>query len=237
MISILVYCPSVPHIEQLLSYSSLFELQFHICQNPSQALSGFTRYKPQYFVVQCDDTTAQELHFVRSLSPDIPTLVLTRRDNETAAVMALQNGADYLLHYPCGTIEFYHQLSNFIRLTTKRAIPESRLLHIGELTIFLNNNQVMLRDEFLPLTTTEYKLLIILANNLNQIVSTEKLYNELYSNSELKYTSRAVNMHISNLRHKLHIEEFALLRLETVRGKGYALYYNSGDDDGGNKNG
>ncbi len=235
MISILVYCPSVPHIEQLLSYSSLFELQFHISKSRSQALSSFTHYKPQYFVVECNNITAQELHFVRSLSPDIPTLVLTRQDNEPAAVKALQDGADYLLHYPCGSIEFYHQLNNFIRLTTKRAVPESRLLHIGELTIFLNNNQVMLRDEFLPLTTTEYKLLIVLANNLNQIVSTEKLYNELYSNSELKYTSRALNMHISNLRHKLHIEEFALLRLETVRGKGYALYYST--EDGGMKNG
>ncbi len=237
MISILVYCPSVPHIEQLLSHSSLFELQFHISKSQSQALSSFTRYKPQYFVVECNNITAQELHFVRSLSPDIPTLVLTQQDNEPAAVKALQDGADYLLHYPCGSIEFYHQLNNFIRLTTKRTVPESSLLHIGDLKIFLNNNQVMLHDEFLPLTTTEYKLLIILANNLNQIVSTEKLYNELYSNSELKYTSRALNMHVSNLRHKLHIEEFALLRLETVRGKGYALYYNNEDSDGGNKNG
>lgn len=237
MISVLVYCPSVPDMEQLISYSSLFELQFHICQNPTEALSGFTHYRPQYFVVQCDDTAATELHFCKSLSPDIPMLVLTQQNNEPAAVKALQEGADYLLHYPVGNIEFYHQLSNFIRLTSKQPVPESQLLHIGELAIFLNNNQVMLGSDLIPLTGTEHKLLLILAANLNQIVSTDKLYMELYSSSELQYTSRALNMHISNLRHKLNIEQHTCLRLETVRGKGYALYYSDKNNNGDEYNG
>ena len=99
-------------------------------------------------------------------------------------------------------------------------------MHLGHLQIFLHNNQVMLKGELLPLTATEYKLLLCFAHNLNKIVSIDKLYQEVYPRSEVKYTSRALNMHISNLRHKLKLEEFAPLRLETRRGKGFGMFYN-----------
>lgn len=99
-------------------------------------------------------------------------------------------------------------------------------MRLGDLQIFLHNNQVMLKGELLPLTATEFKLLLVFAHNLNQIVTVDKLYQEVYPQSEIKYTSRALNMHISNLRHKLQLEEFAPLRLETRRGKGFGLFYN-----------
>lgn len=236
MISILVYAGTIPNLEQMLSYSNMFELKIYTCQNQKQALSTFIHCQPQFFVVQCDDADAENLRFIQGLSQEIPTLVLTEQGNESAAIKALQNGADYLVHYPVNSVEFFYQLLNFIHLTSKQQLPENNLLHLGELTIFLNSNQVMLNDEFIPLTATEHKLLRVLAGNINQIVSTDKLYSELYSTSELKYTSRALNMHISNLRHKLHIEEYACLRLETIRGKGYALFYNDdtkGDEYGG----
>ncbi len=236
MISILVYASNIPDLEQLLTYSRMCDLNLYTCQTQTQALSTFIHNRPQFFIVQCDDPDVEGLRFVQSLSQEIPALVLTQQGNESVAIKALRNGAQYLVHYPVNGVEFFYQLINFIHLTSKQQPAESNLLHLGELTIFLNSNQVMLNDEFIPLTATEHKLLRILAGNINQIVSTDKLYSELYSSSELKYTSRALNMHISNLRHKLHIEEYSCLRLETVRGKGYALFYtddNKGEDQSG----
>ena len=99
-------------------------------------------------------------------------------------------------------------------------------MRLGDLQIFLHNNQVMLKGELLPLTATEFKLLLVFAHNLNQIVTVDKLYQEVYPQSEIKYTSRALNMHISNLRRMLQLVEFAPLRLETRRGKGFGLFYN-----------
>ena len=138
----------------------------------------------------------------------------------------LDGGADYLVHLPCGSVELYYQIKNFLRLTTQAKKNNSKIMHLGDLQIFLHNNQVMLKGELVPLTATEYKLLLVFANNLNQIVTIDKLYQEVYPRSEIKYTSRALNMHISNLRHKLKLEEFATLRLETRRGKGFGMFYN-----------
>ena len=83
----------------------------------------------------------------------------------------------------------------------------------------------MLKGKLVPLTATEFKLLLVFAHNLNKIITIDKLYQDIYPNSEIKYTSRALNMHISNLRHKLHLEEFSPLRLETRRGKGFGMFY------------
>ena len=109
-------------------------------------------------------------------------------------------------------------------------------MHLGDIQIFLHNNQVLHNGQLVPLTATEFKLLLVFANNLNTIISIEKIYREVYPQSEIKYTSRALNMHISNLRHKLKLEEFAPLRLETRRGKGFGMFFNPDDSsevDGG----
>ena len=82
------------------------------------------------------------------------------------------------------------------------------------------------QGERIELSPTEYKLLLCFAHNLNKIVCIDQLFPEVYPRSEVKYTSRALNMHISNLRHKLKLEEFAPLRLETRRGKGFGMFYN-----------
>ena len=163
---------------------------------------------------------------MKKLSTTLPVFALTWSTDERVGLRLLDGGADYLVHLPCGSLELYYQIKNFLRLTSQATQNNSKIMHLGDLQIFLHNNQVMLKGELLPLTATEYKLLLCFAHNLNKIVSIDKLYQEVYPRSEVKYTSRALNMHISNLRHKLKLEEFAPLRLETRRGKGFGMFYN-----------
>ncbi|MGM9569165.1 MAG: response regulator transcription factor [Phascolarctobacterium sp.] len=227
MTRILVYSSNIKALEQLLAYSSLFDLEFQYCDAPSKAFANFSVFKPHCFLVQCEDRSVPELKFLKSLSKVIPVFAMTASTDERVALRLLDGGADYLVHLPCGSIEVYYQLKNFIRLTLHAKQNNNKIMHLGDLQIFLHNNQVMQNGELVPLTSTEFKLLLVFANNLNQIVSIEKIYQEVYPKSEVKYTSRALNMHISNLRHKLKLEEFAPLRLETKRGVGFGMFYNS----------
>ena len=226
MTRILVYTTAPRELEQLLTYSTLFDLEFNFCQTQPQALAAYVTFKPHCFLVQSEAPTVEELKLVKKLSPILPVFAVTNSTNEIVGLRLLDGGADYLVHLPCGSVELYYQIKNFLRLTTQAKKNNSKIMHLGDLQIFLHNNQVMLKGELVPLTATEYKLLLVFANNLNQIVTIDKLYQEVYPRSEIKYTSRALNMHISNLRHKLKLEEFATLRLETRRGKGFGMFYN-----------
>ena len=236
MTRILVYTPKQKDLEQILAYSSLFDLELQYCQSPAQALATYTRFKPHCFIVQCEDKAVNELKLVKSLSSVLPIFALTSSTDERVALRLIDGGADYLVHLPCGSIELYYQLKNFLRLTNQAKQSNNKIMHLGDIQIFLHNNQVLHNGQLVPLTATEFKLLLVFANNLNTIISIEKIYREVYPQSEVKYTSRALNMHISNLRHKLKLEEFAPLRLETRRGKGFGMFFNpdnSVEVDGG----
>lgn len=225
MTRILAYTAAPREMEQLLAYCTLFDLNFQICSTQAQVLAAYATFKPHCFLVQCEQPTVEELKLVKKLSNLLPVFAVTNSTDERVGLRLLEGGADYLVHLPCGSVELYYQIKNFLRLTKQAKQNNSKIMHLGDLQIFLHNNQVMLKGEFLPLTATEFKLLLVFANNLNQIVSIDKLYQEVYPRSEMKYTSRALNMHISNLRHKLKLEEFAPLRLETRRGKGFGMFY------------
>ena len=236
MTRILVYTPKQKDLEQILAYSSLFDLELQYCQSPAQALATYTRFKPHCFIVQCEDKSVNELKLVKSLSSVLPIFALTGSTDERVALRLIDGGADYLVHLPCGSIELYYQLKNFLRLTNQAKQSNNKIMHLGDIQIFLHNNQVLHNGQLVPLTATEFKLLLVFANNLNTIISIEKIYREVYPQSEIKYTSRSLNMHISNLRHKLKLEEFAPLRLETRRGIGFGMFYNpdnSVEVDGG----
>ena len=229
MTRILVYTPKQKDLEQILAYSSLFDLELQYCQSPAQALATYTRFKPHCFIVQCEDKAVNELKLVKSLSSVLPIFALTGSTDERVALRLIDGGADYLVHLPCGSIELYYQLKNFLRLTNQAKQSNNKIMHLGDIQIFLHNNQVLHNGQLVPLTATEFKLLLVFANNLNTIISIEKIYREVYPQSEIKSTSRALNMHISNLRHKLKLEEFAPLRLETRRGKGFGMFFNPDD--------
>ena len=205
MTRILVYTPKQKDLEQILAYSSLFDLELQYCQSPAQALATYTRFKPHCFIVQCEDKAVNELKLVKSLSSVLPIFALTGSTDERVALRLIDGGADYLVHLPCGSIELYYQLKNFLRLTNQAKQSNNKIMHLGDIQIFLHNNQVLHNGQLVPLTATEFKLLLVFANNLNTIISIEKIYREVYPQSEIKYTSRSLNMHISNLRHKLKL--------------------------------
>ena len=153
--------------------------------------------------------------------------------DEEPAIQAFKNGADSVLRLPCGSREFYYRLRNFLRLLNLNTGQESvQFITLGPLKIYPQNNQVILGDDFVPLTSTEFKLLMLFINKLNQQVSLEELYRLMYETDELQYTSRVLGVHISKLRRKLKLEDIEELDLKNIHGKGYCLTYTGGSRNG-----
>ena len=107
-----------------------------------------------------------------------------------------------------------------------------QFITLGPLKIYPQNNQVILGDDFVPLTSTEFKLLMLFINKLNQIIASEELYLRMYETDELQYTSRVLGVHISKLRHKLKLADIEELDLKNIHGKGYCLTYTGGSRNG-----
>lgn len=211
----------------LFYYCTLYGYRFKITGSTEEALAYFAQHRSSVFIVECSDMEQNFLKFARHLSPSLSVMAICDVGvDEEVAVLAFKNGADSVLRLPCGNREFYYRLRNFLRLLNLNTGQESvQFITLWPLKIYPQNNQVMFGDEFVPLTSTEFKLLMLFINKLNQIIASEELYLRMYETDELQYTSRVLGVHISKLRHKLRLNDLPYLQLANIHGKGYSLKY------------
>ena len=225
MINILVVCRrEYAEYNQIFSYSKRCGINFFIAVTNEEIRTNFADCKPALFIVECYDICQTEIIFLKKLSPDTPIIGLCTEKNEDIAVNAYKNGAINVIHLPFGKREFYYYLLAVLNwLEDKKTNADTQTMGIGDLKISLRNCKVMRNGSLVPLTNTEYKILLLLADNLNDVVSINELYAALWSTSTLKETSRTLQMHISNLRRKLCFNQHSFLNIVTVHRKGYSL--------------
>ena len=160
--------------DNLFTYSILCGLRFKITCSSEEALNFFMENRTPLFIVECSDTNIGSLKFIKRLAPACAVFAVSKSADEEVAISALKNGAAQFLRLPCGSREFYYRLVNFIRmLNLDTGMEKIQIITLGKLKIYPQNNQAMLDGEFIPLTATEFKLLILLVNKLNTTVTLE----------------------------------------------------------------
>src|SRR5689334_15677258 len=130
---------------------------------------------------------------------DVPILMLTARDAEIDRVLGLELGADDYVTKPFSTAEL---------LSRVRAI--------------LRRHEVRVDGDRVHLTLSEFKVLALLAEQPDAVVSRKELMQHLWA-SEHVGDEHACEVHISNLRRKIERDPSQPQRLVTVRGMGYKL--------------
>src|SRR5437879_9108615 len=98
----------------------------------------------------------------------------------------------------------------------------STVRKLGGLHIDLGRHEVLVDGERVHLTLSEFKVLSLLAEQPEAVVSRRQLMQHLWA-SEHVGDEHACEVHISNLRRKIEREPTQQQRLVTVRGSGYKL--------------
>ena len=97
-------------------------------------------------------------------------------------------------------------------------------VYIGNMmVIYPKHHKLLIKNEIVDLTPIEFKLMLMLTENIDNPIDTETIYNSLWNDSELKLTSFTLKTHISNLRRKLKSASEDSIKLTHVKGKGYCL--------------
>ena len=111
---------------------------------------------------------------------NVPIIFLTANDLETSIVMGLDMGADDYITKPFRTRELISRIKNVLRRSTQ--IQDK--INIKNITIDLQQAKVFKNNQDLGLTAIEYKILLILAINRNQILSREKILASIWDVNE-----------------------------------------------------
>ena len=154
---------------------------------------------------------------------DVPILMLTARDAELDRVLGLELGADDYVTKPFSTAELLSRVRAILRRRElDRGLGAIAVRQLGGLHIDLGRQEVLVDGARVHLTLSEFKVLALLAEQPESVVSRRELMQHLWA-SEHVGDEHACEVHISNLRRKIEPDPTQPQRLLTVRGLGYKL--------------
>jgi DNA-binding response OmpR family regulator len=154
---------------------------------------------------------------------DVPILMLTARDAEIDRVLGLELGADDYVTKPFSTAELLSRVRAILRRRDlDRATGGATVRRLGGLQIDLGRHEVSVDGDRVHLTLSEFKVLSLLAEQPERVVSRRELMQHLWA-SEHVGDEHACEVHISHHRRKIEKDATQPERLVTVRGMGYKL--------------
>lgn len=160
---------------------------------------------------------------------DIPIIMLTARGDEMDRIIGLEMGADDYLPKPFNPRELLARLNAILR-RGNTGNSETPNLRFGRLTIDPSALAVALDGNICSLTSYQFSLLLILANNAGRVMSREAIMDQLQGD-ELDNFDRSIDVHISRIRAAIEDDPKQPRRILTVRGAGY-VFAKSQDEDG-----
>jgi two-component system phosphate regulon response regulator PhoB len=149
---------------------------------------------------------------------NIPIIMLTAKGEEIDRVVGFEVGADDYVVKPFSNRELMLRIRAVLR-RSEPDIKEEKILRIGPVTIDTGRHTVTSAGEDVVLTTTEYKLLLNLAERLGRVQNRDLLLKNVWGYNYIGDT-RTVDTHITRLRTKLGL---AGDMIKTVRGFGYKM--------------
>ena len=130
-----------------------------------------------------------------------PILVLSVRGGEEDKIRALDLGADDYLTKPFSTGELIARMRALLRRSASGDASLSEV-RTGDLLVDLARRRVLVRGEEVRLTKTEFDILAVLARNLDRVVTSRMLFDEVWEPDYLG-DNQTLRTHVSNLRKKI----------------------------------
>jgi DNA-binding response OmpR family regulator len=148
----------------------------------------------------------------------IPVIMVTAKGDETDRILGLELGADDYVTKPFSPRELVARVKAVIRRQT--SAEEIKKIEVeGVLAIDLEKHVVLAEGKKVEMTSTEFKILSLLALKKGRVFTREQILDHLWGH-EKAVLDRTVDVHIRNLREKLGQ---AAGLIKNVRGVGYKI--------------
>lgn len=161
------------------------------------------------------------LQYARYKKIQTPILVVSALGEPDDKVKALDYGADDYLSKPFHFKELIARINALTRRAKLDYNTSSDVLQCDDLKIYIDRHKVERGNQEIKLTLQEFKLLKLLMENENKVLTRSQILDTVWG---INYDSNTnvVDVYISYLRNKVDIEGHTKL-IETVKGRGYLI--------------
>ncbi|WP_193075956.1 response regulator transcription factor [Pseudomonas sp. FME51] len=152
----------------------------------------------------------------------VPVMLMSALGDEQNRIAGFNMGADDYLSKPFSIVELGVRVAAILRRVAyerQESVPQPGA---DELSFDEVHGDVMLTGNRAGLTASEYRVLQLLHQHMDQVLSKPLLYQQALRRGYARH-DRSLDMHISHLRRKLQVIGYRAARLETVWGQGYML--------------
>lgn len=162
---------------------------------------------------------------LRRKSETLPILFLSSRDEELDRVLGLELGADDYLCKPFSMRELVARVRVLLRraaLLAEPRTPGEETISAGALELDPKRYVARLDGRSVPLTVTEFLMLLALVRHPGHVKSRRQLMEQGYAH-DTYVSDRTIDSHIKRLRRKLEAVDSRFDDIEAVYGAGYRL--------------
>lgn len=151
---------------------------------------------------------------------DVPIIMLTARTTDQDKLKGLDCGADDYVTKPFSPGELAARVRAVLRRLPGERGPDR--LERGDLVLDFRSHKAYRSGDALGLTSTEFKLLGVLATEPGRVFSRQQLIEKALGH-DFEGFERTIDAHIRNLRRKLEPDPTSPTYVRTVYGMGYKL--------------
>lgn len=158
----------------------------------------------------------------QELTAHIPVIFVTGQNDTPCEAMGFSLGAEDYVVKPVDPMRLKARIEARLKMIRERKNQES-VIHKGNIKLSVSLQKVVItnnsRENVVNLTPVEFKLLYQLLRHDEQVFSREQLLSAVWDDASEVF-DRTVDMHISKLRKKILLSDFAI---KAVHGTGYRL--------------
>lgn len=157
---------------------------------------------------------------VRAVS-SMPIIVLSVKDREGDKVEALDQGADDYVAKPFSMDEVLARVRVALRHLARAGGEAESIFRSGSLTVDFTRHRVLVDEQEVSLTPTEFDLLTILIAHRGKLLTRQMLVSRLWKGQEERERRHSLHVYVAQLRQKIEPEPAHPRFILNIPGVGY----------------
>ena len=199
----------------------------HLAADGEEALEVWRAYHPDIVLLDVMLPRMSGIDVCREIRSvdDTPVIMVSARNEEIDAVVALEVGADDYVAKPYRVRELVARMRTVLRRSGVRSAPggpDGPVLEVGDISLDKERHEVIIGGELVQLPLKEFQLLALLMENAGIVVTRQTLIDRVWGYDYVGDT-KTLDVHIKRLRAKVEPSPDTPERIVTIRGLGYKL--------------
>ena len=153
---------------------------------------------------------------------DYPIILLTAKIEQNDVLNGLYSGADDYVKKPFNVAELVQRLKINLNKQVKN-LKEDKVYIYRNLMLNENTHGFYVNELLVDLTPVEFKIIKLLLCNVNEVVSSEYIFETIWKEKYFERDSNTVSVHIRNIRCKTRKLGVSKDFIKTIWGVGYKI--------------